>query len=128
MQSSNHLQTVIHFDVYCSHCEKKIYNTIMDLLYRQATWLVDLNGGACSRNSMAMVDTMKIQTNIQVDGACDRLRMGKCDTFAQLESQHLPNWNHKIYFFLCIYNIVLIKWLLCELAFILHFNRICMFF
>ena len=48
-----------------------------------------VNGGASSRNSMAMVDTIKIQTNIQEDGACDRLGMEKCDTFAQLESQDI---------------------------------------
>ena len=60
--------------------------------------MVDLNGGASSRNSMAVVHTMKIQTNIQEDGACDRLGM---------ESQDIIFSIHKI---------VLIKWLLCELA------------
>ena len=69
--------------------------------------MVDLNGGASSRNSMAVVHTMKILTNIQEDGACDRLGMEKCDTFAQLESQDIIFSIHKI---------VLIKWLLCELA------------
>ena len=80
--------------------------------------MLDLNGGASSRNSMAVVHTMKIQTNIQEDGACDRLWMEKCDTFAQLESQDIIFSIHKI---------VLIKWLLCELAIILDFNRVCMF-
>ena len=119
MQSSNHLQTVIHFDVYNVLTVKKNLQHYYGFAL-QASNMVDLNGGASSRNSMAMVDTMKIQTNIQEDGACDRLGMEKCDTFAQLESKDI--------FFIYICNIVLIKSLLCELAFILHFNRICMFF
>ena len=51
----------------------------------QASNMVDFNGCASSRNSMAVVHTMKIQTNIQEDGACDRLGM----------ESNLPNWNHK---------------------------------
>ena len=118
MQSSNHLQTVIHFDVYCTHCEKKLQH-YYGFALQASNMMVDLNGCASSRNSMAVVHTMKIQTNIQEDGACDRLGMEKCDTFAQLESQDIIFSIHKI---------VLIKWLLCELAIILHFNRVCMFF
>ena len=90
----------------------------MDLLHRQATWLILMEVLLVEILWQWCIVTMKIQTNIQEDGACDRLGMEKCDTFAQLESQDIIFSIHKI---------VLIKWLLCELAIILDFNRVCMF-